>query len=82
MPGKKGYGFNENAIQARVRILLWLGVQAHKGDFITGIPKGYKLTNKVRHPNYEQEISFFKYLYNSKNKRKNCKNVSKIYSHI
>ncbi|EDV23443.1 uncharacterized protein TRIADDRAFT_27805, partial [Trichoplax adhaerens] len=48
VPGKKGYGFNENTVQARVRLMLWLGLQSHKKDYVRGIPKGYKLTNKLK----------------------------------
>lgn len=48
LPGKRGLGPSGWAIQAKLQIYLWLGLLKHKKNSLSGIPKGYEITQEIR----------------------------------
>ncbi|XP_030765645.1 otoferlin-like isoform X2 [Sitophilus oryzae] len=48
LPGKKGTGPSGWTIPAKLQIYVWLGMLKHKKHFITGIPKGYEISQEIR----------------------------------
>lgn len=48
LPGKRGIGPSGWAIPAKLQIYVWLGMLKHKKNFISGIPKGYEITQEIR----------------------------------
>ncbi|CAH1119596.1 unnamed protein product [Phaedon cochleariae] len=48
LPGKKGIGPSGWTIPAKLQIYLWLGMLKYKKNFISGIPRGYELTQEIR----------------------------------
>ncbi|XP_047135991.1 otoferlin isoform X1 [Hydra vulgaris] len=42
-PGKRGTGSKGWNIQAKLNILLWLGLHKHKKDFLNNAPKGFQM---------------------------------------
>lgn len=43
LPGKRGDGPKGWNIQAKLNILLWLGLHKHKKDFLKDAPKGFQM---------------------------------------
>ncbi|KAL3867777.1 hypothetical protein ACJMK2_040627 [Sinanodonta woodiana] len=48
LPGKKAVSQAGWTIQAKVQVLLWLGLSKHKKDFLSGLPKGYEETKAIK----------------------------------
>ena len=42
LPGKRGDGPKGWAIQAKLNIMIWLGLHKHKKDYLKDAPKGYQ----------------------------------------
>lgn len=43
LPGKRGDGPKGWAIQAKLDILIWLGLHKHKKDYLKDAPKGFQM---------------------------------------
>ncbi|XP_050298666.1 otoferlin-like [Anthonomus grandis grandis] len=48
LPGKKASGPSGWSIPAKLRIYFWLGMLKHKKHFMSGIPKGYELSQEIK----------------------------------
>ncbi|XP_046390175.1 otoferlin-like isoform X2 [Ischnura elegans] len=48
LPGRKGSGPTGWAIQAKLQVYAWLGLAKHKGNFVSGLPKGYGMSNEMK----------------------------------
>ncbi|CAG9763070.1 unnamed protein product [Ceutorhynchus assimilis] len=48
LPGKKGTGPSGWTIPARLQMYFWLGMLKHKKHFISGIPRGYEISQEIR----------------------------------
>ena len=42
LPGKRGDGPKGWAIQAKLNVMIWLGLHKHKKDYLKDAPKGYQ----------------------------------------
>ena len=42
LPGKRGDGPKGWAIQAKLDVVIWLGLHKHKKDYLKDAPKGYQ----------------------------------------
>ena len=43
LPGKRGDGPKGWAIQAKLDVLIWLGLHKHKKDYLKDAPKGFQM---------------------------------------
>ncbi|XP_060519219.1 otoferlin-like isoform X2 [Cylas formicarius] len=48
LPGKRGTGPSGWSIPAKLNVYLWLGMLKHKKHFVSGIPKGYEMSQEIR----------------------------------
>ncbi|KAK4877630.1 hypothetical protein RN001_010136 [Aquatica leii] len=48
LPGKKAIGPTGWTIQAKLSICIWLGLVKHKKNFLSGVPKGYEITQEIK----------------------------------
>lgn len=48
LPGKRGTGQSGWAIQAKLQMYLWLGINKHKKEVLKGLPGGYEDTPALR----------------------------------
>uniref|UniRef100_A0A665X0R4 Otoferlin a n=1 Tax=Echeneis naucrates TaxID=173247 RepID=A0A665X0R4_ECHNA len=42
LPGKKGFGPAGWTVQAKLELYLWLGLNKHRKEFLTGLPNGFE----------------------------------------
>ncbi|XP_061741613.1 otoferlin isoform X14 [Nerophis ophidion] len=42
LPGKKGFGQAGWTVQAKLELYLWLGLNKHKKEFLSGLPNGFE----------------------------------------
>ncbi|XP_061890913.1 otoferlin isoform X2 [Entelurus aequoreus] len=42
LPGKKGFGHAGWTVQAKLELYLWLGLNKHKKEFLSGLPNGFE----------------------------------------
>ncbi|KAF4526881.1 hypothetical protein B566_EDAN013792 [Ephemera danica] len=48
LPGKRGIGASGWAIQAKLRIYIWIGLTRHKKNFVSGLPAGHEVSHEIR----------------------------------
>ena len=58
LPGKRGDGPKGWAIQAKLDVLIWLGLHKHKKDYLKDAPKGFQMVNNVK-PYYCSSIQLY-----------------------
>lgn len=47
LPGKRSDGPKGWSIQAKLNIMIWLGLHKHKKDYLKDAPKGYQTVREV-----------------------------------
>ena len=47
LPGKRGDGPKGWAIQAKLDVLIWLGLHKHKKDYLKDAPKGFQMVSHL-----------------------------------